>query len=230
MSSSMFRKELFLAVFFLCFSKLTIFAHTPKFRGRCSHVISAPVAPGNQEGPRYFSHHVGELYGGGVVFHVFFDDQGNEQGLVVSLKDLSTNSPWGRLRKDIPSCESTWNGVSNTASMMDAGALATDAVGLCEAYARGGQDDWYLPSIQELNKLWNNLYDVNKTLSITPGAAELGPFPYWSSTEKDANSAWNFGFDFGHADIGGKENTDYVRAIRSYKVIGNSITGVDTDY
>ncbi len=131
-----------------------------------------------------FTHYVGELYGGGVVFHVYKGADGNEHGLIVSLTDLGL-APWGLEGTDVPNCESKWNGQANTSAILNTGGLATDAAGLCAAYNGGGYNDWYLPSICELNMLWNNLYDENRILSQTSNAMEIPMYgvSYWSSTE-----------------------------------------------
>ena len=64
--------------------------------------------------------------------------------------------------------------LENTTAILNAGCLATDAAGLCDAYTGGGFNDWYLPSIQEMNMIWNNLYYINKTVSNTIGGIEIG--------------------------------------------------------
>ncbi|NCC91443.1 MAG: DUF1566 domain-containing protein, partial [Spirochaetia bacterium] len=49
-------------------------------------------------------------------------------------------------------------------------------------YRGGGHDDWFLPSLAELNQIYQNLCRNN-----------LGGFSgvsYWSSSETSAKSAW----------------------------------------
>jgi hypothetical protein len=131
-------------------------------------------------GTDVFVHHVGEVYGGGIIFQVFKDTNGIEHGLVVADSPTGEASEWGMTFGWI-NCESTWNGIANTAAIIaDPWILPTDAAYICTNYTGGGYTDWYLPAIQELNLLYNNLYHVNKTLSFIANREFNGV--YWSST------------------------------------------------
>jgi hypothetical protein len=163
-------------------------------------------------------HYVGELFEGGIVYHVSRNAKGEEHGLIVSLTDLSISSEWG-LFINVPDCESSWNGQANTAAIVSAGTTGNYAAGLCDAYSGGGYTDWYLPSIQELVMLWNNLYDVNSSLSAIPGTILIAGTMYWSSTESTATSAWEFPFDGGDTGYHFNNNKSYlnhVRAVRAF--------------
>lgn len=164
-----------------------------------------------------YTHYIGEQFGGGVVFHVYKDNVGVEHGLIVSLNDLST-SPWGLSGINVTNCESTWNGMQNTNSIISAGALITDAGGVCNASTSGGQSDWYLPSITELNLLYNNLFNVNRTLSSIGGATEIVIYngQYWSSTEFGASSAYNMNFSNFTCTDTPKIAANIIRGVRSY--------------
>jgi hypothetical protein len=87
---------------------------------------------------------------------------------------------------------------------------------LCLDLVSGGQNDWYLPSIQELNMLWNNYFTVVKSLAQISGATQLGSAAYWSSSEGNSSSAWTFAFSDGDADNDGKSMTGFVRAVRAF--------------
>jgi hypothetical protein len=86
----------------------------------------------------------------------------------------------------------------------------------------GGQSDWYLPSIDELSLLWNNRFNVNKTLFTINGATELKfNALYFSSTENFAGSAWGIGiFSQSYNDYSVSINKSfqegYVRAVRAF--------------
>ena len=163
-----------------------------------------------------FTHYVGETFGGGLVYHVYKDTQGVEHGFIVSLTDISTGVNWGLSGIDVPNCESFWNGPSNSTAILTAGGSSTESAGLCNTYSIGGYNDWYLPSIQEINLLWNNLYFVNKNLFVISAATELGNYGYWTSTEADANTA--FAFSMSNASIGNTNKSlgKRVRAIRAF--------------
>ena len=85
------------------------------------------------------------------------------------------------------------------------------------------KDDWYLPAIDELSLLWQNRFNVNRTLSGNSsfgpilGATQIGYNMYWSSTELDATYAWNFNFDSGTA-TSSKDSLKYVRAVRKFSI------------
>ena len=162
-------------------------------------------------------HYVGELFGGGIVFYVY--DFG-QHGLITSLDNLSTGLAWGTSGVDVPNCESPENGQANTASIVaQFGVGTTYAAGLCDAYTGGGYTDWYLPSIWELNLLYNSGYIINYELNNDGDATTNGltMSVYWSSTEQNATSAWNGYFVYGNSGGGFTKTTlNIVRAVRSF--------------
>jgi hypothetical protein len=168
-----------------------------------------------------FNHYVGELFGGGVIFHVFRDATGAEHGLIVSLSDLSSSYQWSNINSQQlgVNAESVWNGPANTAAIISQSGHTTSAAALCDNFSGGGFTDWYLPSIQELNMLWNNLYNVNRTLDSdgNPSSIIIGPQFYWSSTEISATVALSFNEYVGNTAGGDKDaSPQYVRAVRAY--------------
>ena len=97
------------------------------------------------------THHVGQNFGGGIVFHVYLDSLGEEHGLIVSMSDLGFTE-WGLYGTNVVSCESDWDGLSNSNAALNAGGGLASS--LCYSYNYGGFNDWYLPSILELQKLY----------------------------------------------------------------------------
>ena len=166
-----------------------------------------------------FTHYIGEEFGGGVVFYVWKDAQGQEHGLIVDKVDLSTGQAWSNIT-DIeigPSAQSIWDGLSNSNAIVSQPGHIVSAAALCLNSTNGGQTDWYLPSVQELNMLWSNYFAVARTLSHITEAALLQYTFYWSSSEYYGNYAWSFYFNNGYADFGnGKGSTNYVRAVRAF--------------
>ena len=102
-------------------------------------------------------------------------------------------------------------GSANTDAIIAAqGAIATSyAAGLARAYTGGGYTDWYLPSINELQKLY-----------LSKAAIGFSDYPYWSSSEKDGTNslyAWYLNFTNGSINSGFNKYTGlYVRAVRSF--------------
>ncbi len=84
-----------------------------------------------------------------------------------------------------------------------------EAKKICETYSFEDYDDWYLPSRDELNLLYNNLY--------LKGIGNFNVQWYWSSSETDGK-AWEQDFLSGlwQNDGGGNESQSYVRAVRKF--------------
>lgn len=168
-------------------------------------------------------HYIGELYGGGIIFHLFRDSVGVEHGLIVSLADQSSGTAWEATAAclsgscvNVSHSESTWDGRANTDAIIAFLGTNPSAANFCAAYNGAGFNDWYLPSIQELSLLWKSLYDVNKKLSSTSGGVEILQNIYWSSTEVDAIGAWFFSYLTGTVAYYDKVTSYRVRAIRAF--------------
>ena len=165
-----------------------------------------------------FTHYIGEEFGGGVVFHLWKDAQGVEHGLIVDKTDLSTSQFWSNINATSigASAQSSWDGLSNSNAIVGQAGHTSSASALCLNSTNGGQSDWYLPSIQELNMLWNNYYTVARSLTQISGATQLQPAEYWSSSELDNANAWSFVFSIGYASGYFKYYPYYVRAVRAF--------------
>ncbi len=165
-------------------------------------------------------HHVGELFGGGIVFYV--SEDGNH-GLIASLDDLSS-SVWGPLATAVTSFDMT-DGAANTAQILSTTPGPGTAAYVCDIYSGGGFTDWYLPSIRELvllcsqDILIDDILDNDGTGSTNGFNQEFagGVFGfYWSSTAYGPDTALAYGFIQGRSDTNVKNNTRGVRAVRSF--------------
>ena len=157
------------------------------------------------------------MYGGGIVFHTYQEKDGSTHGLILSLNDLQAEVKWGPIDIDVESSENSWDGQANTSAIMMSIRDTNFAAGICDVYKTQEFEDWYLPSILELNTLWGNLYDINRVLSETKDAAVLYPGLYWSSTESNDKSAWFFSyFDGKPSNYYDKSSLLSVRAIRVF--------------
>ena len=86
-------------------------------------------------------------------------------------------------------------------------ATAGIAARLCGDLVLGGYSDWYLPSKDELHKLYMNRVAVGGFSSSD----------YWSSSEdSNPNFAWNQNFFFGYQGYDYKSGAYSVRAVRAF--------------
>ncbi len=161
---------------------------------------------------------IGDTHEGGIVFYL----DGNGGGLVAAPTDQSSSAQWGCLGTDLagddasvaPELEGLGNGQANTTAIVNNCAEAGRAAKICDDLELGGYSDWFLPSKDELNLMYQN---------IGPGATganeNIGNFAqlqYWSSTEVDDSKAWfqHFGVNVQNETI--KFGNFRVRAIRSF--------------
>ncbi len=82
------------------------------------------------------------------------------------------------------------------------------AAKMCADYRGGGHADWFLPSKDELNLMYQNLVEQN-----------LGGFSvdgYWSSSEVDADNAWDQFFGDGGQFYSDRHFEDMVRPVRAF--------------
>jgi uncharacterized protein (TIGR02145 family) len=193
---------------------------------------TGPQGPTGPSGSGGFVHYPGEAFGGGVVFHVYKDGSGAEHGLIVALTNQSDSQVWSNVTNQLAGASSTWNGLANSNAIVAQPGHASSAAKLCLDYEAGGFTDWYLPAKYEINLLWDNLYNVNKSLTSISGATEIFPSNnfnyYWSSSEANSSFAWGLGSggDFGDD---GKAGAGRVRAVRAFSVPSNSSSVTDAD-
>ena len=168
--------------------------------------------------------YIGELYGGGIIFWL---DSTGEHGLIVSLKDLSKEQIWSNvLTQEIGSeaAGSRVGGNKNPSSITNQGGHSESAAKLCLDYTNqdtgtGTFSDWYLPGIEEMKKLWGNLYEVEKSISSQTGMTSMESISanmYWTSTEYNGYCAWGFNFYNGNPYNNNKFTTGHVRAVRAF--------------
>jgi hypothetical protein len=99
-------------------------------------------------------------------------------------------------------------GMSNTQKIVDIQGLGNYAAKLCDDLILNGYSDWFMPSKDELNLMYENLY-LN-------GFGGFTYDDYWSSSEHDANFAWFQVFGMGAQYSYYDKYYARVRAVRAF--------------
>ena len=185
-------------------------ANTP-YHVRAYATNSAGTAYGNDVTFTTLSFTLGHTFGGGLIFYL---DLSGQSGLISADQDQSTGAQWGCSGTDIPGCYGTaiGTGQSNTNAIVNGCNDAGIAAKLCNDLERNGYDDWFLPSIDELNKMYLNLKQA------IPSLGGFANDYYWSSSENNMDNAWtqNFTSNNGSQTDLAKTHTYHVRAVRAF--------------
>ncbi len=157
---------------------------------------------------------IGSAYAGGLVFY----NDGNGHGLVCTPTDISAGASWGcgSPGGGIPgtliggTSSALGSGAANTAAIVAGCSTAGIAARLCSDLELATFSDWYLPSKDELNLMWQNLHQQ--------GLGAFVPNSYlWCSTEFGADYAWVQRFATGGPQANASKGASYyVRAIRGF--------------
>jgi len=151
-------------------------------------------------------HFIGERFGGGIVFFV---DKTGKHGLIAAASDQSSGAKWGFFESQLEANnKSVGGGKLNTEKIALASKDTQIAGILCSELILNGYDDWYLPSMDELNLMYMNLKE-SKIGNLTDSL-------YWSSSETDFNNAWLQDFSTGVQKEHHVKKIAKVRAIRAF--------------
>jgi hypothetical protein len=172
---------------------------------------------------------VGDFVEGGVLFYLFEDGdigyvEGETHGLIAAVQDQA-NIKWhiGNL------------GISSTSIAIGAGSSNTDiiinaaindywgnhddpttyAAGMARAYTGGGYTDWFLPSKDELIKMYLNKTTINTTATENGGSSFAESY-YYSSSALNGEDAWVVRFTDGIQTGYGKAYPLPIRAVRAF--------------
>jgi hypothetical protein len=182
------------------------------------------------------AHAIGDSYQGGIIFWI---DASGQHGLITSITDQSTGIRW--YADPAFNANTMAYGGKNNANFGGMGGISTSggvgggktntiliisvqgfgdgnnyAARLCNEYSvtSGGvtYEDWYLPSIDELNLMDLNV-GVRSSLS---NIANFSTGVYWSSSEVSSTNAISQHLNGGMQRSQSKSTLNSVRAIRAF--------------
>lgn len=168
---------------------------------------------------------VGDFAQGGIVFWV---DETGEHGLVCAKvdQDGGTGVRWyaGTYGNTQAKGDGPFAGEVNTSIIIAAQVAIGDdgstyAARICNELqiTEGGKTygDWYLPSKQELNLMYQNKTTINATATANGGVVFVNS-NYWSSTEDDSTDAGVQALYSGYQFYDNKHYSSRVRAVRAF--------------
>ncbi|NTW31336.1 MAG: DUF1566 domain-containing protein [Bacteroidetes bacterium] len=170
---------------------------------------------GNQESFSTLAVAIGDNYQGGKVAYILQSgdpgyDADVQHGLISPLSDQSTSLQWtGSWTITGATGTALGTGNANTNTIISIIGDGSYGAKMCSDLVLNGYSDWFLPSKDELNKVWTN-------------RASIGGFStshYWSSTEdisNAANGAFKQLFSDGSMASNNKQSYLYVRCTRSF--------------
>jgi hypothetical protein len=171
--------------------------------------------------------HVGDLFGGGVIFLV---DKTGHHGLICSMSDIKKHLPI-EIRQQIQKTSSETN---NQAARKDLQLKiisednSQNAKIACESYTNSNYgtgifSDWYLPTIDNLELLYKVKDVINKALGdYNQKAIDLLTKMYWSDSKSFDDlfgyQDWAFDFENGNRATSRRPPPSLfgIRAIRSF--------------
>ncbi len=186
-----------------------------------SQLLTTPVALAAYSAKRLTKHYIGEFHEGGIIFHVYNDQNGIEHGLIMMTENITENSVWSNVTTELigNKANNSWDGIRNILGIINQSGHSTSAAQLCDNLNFSGFSDWYLPSLDELNLMYSARYEINRVADIDndPSTVTFNHYDYlWSSTEAKSGTAWLVHFAVGESNTNSKANGFPVRAIRKF--------------
>ena len=151
---------------------------------------------------------IGQSYQGGIIAYI---DSTGQHGLIVATADQSEGIQWYNGSYIVTGATGTaiGTGLTNTNAIIAAQGSGSYAASIARDYNGGGYTDWFLPSKDELNQLYENKNAI--------GGFGDDYYIFWSSTEYGSANAWFMYFDNGFFSYDfDKSFIFFVRAFRAF--------------
>lgn len=131
--------------------------------------------------------------------------------LIISTDPIGKNDDleWGSYGKEVEGANCEFDGLKNTTDLLKA-ETSHPAAEFAAGVIIEGHNDFYLPARREQSLMYANCPELFEGIW------------HWSSTQYSAHFAWITYFGGGNQDIGNKDGSYAVRAVRRYYPLSNS--------
>jgi len=138
---------------------------------------------------------IGDMFHGGKVAYIFKQGEqgyiaGETHGIIAFITDLPATYKWYNGSNIITGATHSGIGSGDDNSNLIFAKQGTGnyAASMCLSFDSGNYSDWYLPSIDELQILYDNMNDIG---GFSNGSS------YWSSSEVSFDGAYGINFSTG---------------------------------
>lgn len=156
---------------------------------------------------------VGSAYQGGKIAYIYQSTdngyiKGEVHGLIAASSDISSTQRWynGSYINTYATLSGIGSASDNTYLIYEQQGAGSYAANACLNFETNEYSDWFLPTIDELQILYNNRDAIGG----------FSTYPYWSSTEVNTQSANGLNFADGTTHSYYKNGYGNVRPIRYF--------------